>query len=121
VTGKYAAMCKVYQGRCRTFLLSFASARETRHRAWQMEQLLRQPANYDQNQAAPAATATSIVPQFHRPDFQFMSFSPCGPPHQTPLQQLPTPEANGGYLSADHHQHQECVEPFGASKGFNAL
>ena len=40
MTRKYDALCKVYLGRSRTFLLSFASARDTRHWAWQMEQYL---------------------------------------------------------------------------------
>ena len=40
VTRKYDALCKVYRGRSRTFLLSFDSARDTRHWAWQMEQYL---------------------------------------------------------------------------------
>ena len=40
VTRKYDALCEVYLGRSRTFLLSFASARDRRHWAWQMEQYL---------------------------------------------------------------------------------
>jgi hypothetical protein len=40
VTRKYDALCQVYLGRSRTFLLSFASARDPRHWAWQMEQYL---------------------------------------------------------------------------------
>ena len=40
VTRKYDALCEVYLGRYRTFLLSFASARDPRHWVWQMEQYL---------------------------------------------------------------------------------
>ena len=37
---KYDALCKVYRGRSRAFLHSFASVRDERHWAWQMEQYL---------------------------------------------------------------------------------
>jgi len=40
VARKHEALRKVYRGRSRTFLHSFASARDRRHWTWQMEQYL---------------------------------------------------------------------------------
>ncbi len=40
VVRKYDALCEVYRGKSRKFLLSFASARDAHHWAWQMEQYL---------------------------------------------------------------------------------
>lgn len=40
VARKYDALCKVYRGRSRKFLHSFASVRDKRHWTWQMERYL---------------------------------------------------------------------------------
>ncbi len=40
VARKYEALCKVYRGKSSKFLHSFASARDKRHWAWQMERYL---------------------------------------------------------------------------------
>ena len=40
VVRKYEALCEVYRGRARRFLHSFATARDKRRWAWQMEQYL---------------------------------------------------------------------------------
>ena len=40
VSRKYEALCKVYRGKSRKFLHSFASARDKRHWAWQLEMYL---------------------------------------------------------------------------------
>jgi hypothetical protein len=40
VARKHASLCKVYRGKSRKFLHDFASARDKRRWAWQLEQYL---------------------------------------------------------------------------------